>query len=117
MVYLTLNFTEKELQCPCCSACKMDKTFLFKLQKLREALGKPLRVSSGYRCKTHNEKVGGVSNSKHLLGKAADIIISTSPVRYMVLREAIKLGFSGIGVYSNFIHLDTRDERACVWVG
>ena len=43
------------------------------LQPLRDFLGKPVVVSSGYRCSELNEKVGGVSNSQHLTGEAADI--------------------------------------------
>ena len=38
-----------------------------------EVLGKPVVVSSGYRCKDLNKKVGGVENSQHLKGEAADI--------------------------------------------
>lgn len=43
------------------------------LQPLRDHLGKPVVVSSGYRCKDLNRKVGGVENSQHLKGEAADI--------------------------------------------
>lgn len=43
------------------------------LQPLRDFLGKPVVISSGYRCRELNEKVGGVSNSQHLTGEAADI--------------------------------------------
>lgn len=43
------------------------------LQPLRRAWGKPLTVSSGYRCPALNRAVGGVSNSAHLYGYAADI--------------------------------------------
>ncbi len=43
------------------------------LQPLREAWGKPIKVSSGYRCPTLNSQVGGVKNSDHLHGCAADI--------------------------------------------
>ena len=42
------------------------------LDPIREAWGKPIVVSSGYRCKELNALVGGVKNSHHLLGCAAD---------------------------------------------
>lgn len=45
------------------------------LQPLRDFLGKPVVVSSGYRCRELNEKVGGVSKSQHLTGEAADIMV------------------------------------------
>ena len=43
------------------------------LDPIREAWGEPIVVSSGYRCKELNALVGGVKNSHHLLGCAADI--------------------------------------------
>ena len=44
------------------------------LDPIREAWGEPIVVSSGYRCKQLNTLVGGVKNSHHILGCAADII-------------------------------------------
>lgn len=43
------------------------------LDPLREAYGKPIIVTSGYRCAKLNKAVGGVKNSQHLTGEAADI--------------------------------------------
>ena len=43
------------------------------LDPIREAWGEPIVVSSGYRCKELNALVGGVKNSHHMLGCAADI--------------------------------------------
>ena len=45
------------------------------LEPLREAMNEPIRISSGYRCERLNRAVGGVSNSQHLKGQAADICI------------------------------------------
>jgi uncharacterized protein YcbK (DUF882 family) len=45
------------------------------LEPLREKLGKPIHVTSGYRSEVVNAAVGGVSNSQHLLGEAADIVV------------------------------------------
>ena len=45
------------------------------LEPLRVAMGKPINVSSGFRCQELNKKVGGVYNSQHLKGQAADIDI------------------------------------------
>lgn len=47
------------------------------LDPLRERYGKPVYVTSGYRCRRLNEAVGGVDNSQHLLGQAADITAGT----------------------------------------
>ena len=45
------------------------------LDPLRELLGKPIYVSSGYRCKALNSKVGGSKTSQHMSGQAADIYL------------------------------------------
>ena len=44
------------------------------LDPLREAYGKPIRVTSGYRCPKLNTLVGGSPNSQHMRGEAADIV-------------------------------------------
>lgn len=46
------------------------------LQVFRDVLGKPIKITSGYRCEKLNRLVGGVSNSSHLKGWAADISVS-----------------------------------------
>jgi hypothetical protein len=43
------------------------------LEPLREAYGKPIRVTSGFRCKKLNDAIGGSKSSQHMLGQAADI--------------------------------------------
>lgn len=45
------------------------------LQPLRNALGCPIVITSGFRCAVLNKKVGGQSNSQHLMGQAADLVV------------------------------------------
>ena len=45
------------------------------LQPLRDAMGEPIKIGSGYRCPQLNRAVGGVGNSQHLTGQAADLCI------------------------------------------
>jgi len=45
------------------------------LQKVREHYGKPVNVSSGYRCRALNSRVGGSSSSQHMLFEAADFSV------------------------------------------
>lgn len=53
------------------------------LEPLRKAYGKPIFISSGYRCSTLNKAVGGVSNSQHMTGQAVDLrIVSNGKVLY-----------------------------------
>ena len=51
----------------------LQKLCVLVLQPLRETLGRPVYINSGYRSKRLNARVGGVPNSRHMLGKAADI--------------------------------------------
>lgn len=44
------------------------------LDNLRGEWGRPIIVTSGYRCKELNAAVGGTHNSQHLKGQAADIV-------------------------------------------
>ena len=48
------------------------------LQPLRDYVGAPVHINSGYRCKALNEAVGGVKNSQHCLGEACDIRLASS---------------------------------------
>ena len=56
------------------------------LDPLREAYGKPIRVTSGYRCEALNKAVKGVKNSQHIKGQAADI----TPLEYKYINEFIE---------------------------
>ena len=48
---LTKNFTRSEFDCPCgCSTQMVDPELAEKLQRIRDALGKPIKITSGYRC-------------------------------------------------------------------
>lgn len=45
------------------------------LQPLRNALGCPIIISSGFRCAELNKRIGGAANSQHLYGQAADLVV------------------------------------------
>lgn len=45
------------------------------LQPLRDAMQEPIKIGSGYRCPRLNQAVGGVANSQHIKGQAADLCI------------------------------------------
>jgi len=54
--------------------CLLDLIF-FVMQPLRDKLGKPIIISSGYRCYELNQKVGGVATSQHIMGQACDFTV------------------------------------------
>lgn len=85
----------------------MDEDFVHLLDKLRDACGFPLIVLSGYRTLAHNTAVGGEPNSAHMRGFAADLKALTSRDRFIITREALKLGINRIGPGTGFVHIDT----------
>tara|TARA_R100001369_G_scaffold79958_1_gene110119 strand:- start:817 stop:1167 length:351 start_codon:yes stop_codon:yes gene_type:complete len=93
------------------SGINMDATFLQMLDDARGIAGIPFTINSGYRTKEHNEKVGGVSNSSHLVGKAADIKVGSGSERYIILDSLIKAGFKRLGVGQTFLHCDNDETK------
>ena len=77
------------------------------VQPLRTALGVEMHINSGYRCPELNEAVGGVPNSMHLRGEAADVATPT-PLR--LARKAVEMGlpFDQIGIYPTFVHFSHK---------
>ena len=120
---LSNNFTVAEFACKgsgCCSTVKIDSELVEYLQAIRDHFKKPVIINSGYRCPTHNKRIGGTTNSKHTQGTAADIAINgVAPAE--VAKYAETLGIKGIGLYETakdgyFVHIDTRDNKS-FWYG
>jgi len=116
-------FTDFELACKCCHKDGIDLEFMEKVVKLREKLGFPFVVSSAYRCASHPIEKRKASPGAHTTGKAIDIGVSGLNA-YKLLTEALKAGFTGIGVQqkgdARFIHLDVIENgeghpRPWVW--
>lgn len=81
------------------------------LQALRTHLGKPMIINSAYRSPEYNSFVGGASKSFHMKGVAFDV--SLKNLDRDELKEAAALfGFTGIGDYNSFVHIDTRGYNA-----
>ena len=106
------NFSPAEIACRGTGQLKLHPDALDKLQALRDRLGKPLIVRSGYRSPEHNRNVGGAPRSKHMIGAAFDIAMSNQdPVAFEAAARAV--GFLGFGFYprSGFIHVDLGPAR------
>lgn len=114
MAYKPKYFSDMELSCNCgCGRKIVSDTLTKGLDRLREAIGGPVNISCAYRCPTHNAEVGGVRNSQHVLGTAADVLrpdhLSFGEFKWYVEQYAKA---DGIGLYpdSDFIHIDYRDD-------
>lgn len=94
------------------SGDRMNLSFVYKLDQLRDAVKIPLIITSGYRSPVHNDKIqNSVDGSAHTLGHAADIRALSSMTRFRILEAALRLGFRRIGVGSTFIHLDDAPTK------
>lgn len=83
------------------------------LQKIRNHFGKPVIINSAYRTVSKNKAVGGVTRSQHLYGTAADIhIVGITPKEVAKYAETLLPTSGGIGIYSNFTHIDVREVKS-----
>ena len=79
------------------------------LDPIREKFGKPITVTSGYRCEKLNKLVGGKPNSQHLKGQAADLVGDTNAKTKEIFEIAKQLG--------NFDQLlFERNSKGSIWV-
>lgn len=117
MSKISQHFARSEFACQCGNNCPqsqdptVDVTLIQILEELRRHFNTPITVTSGVRCKSHNASpsVKGSVFSKHLEGKAADVILKgVTPDRvYKYLFERYPDSY-GFGKYETFTHIDSR---------
>lgn len=82
------------------------------LEPARQRLGKPITVNSGFRCVTHNQKVGGVHNSQHMRGEAADVCCEDNERLAEIIEANGKydqlIRYKGAGGKIRFIHVSWK---------
>ena len=114
---LSINFSRSEFACKCgCGFDTVDFELVLGLEMLRQKFGAPITINSGCRCLEYNERINGAKNSKHTIGRAADISISgiaPSDVYNFILARS--QGRYGIGKYDTFVHFDTRSGLPARW--
>lgn len=109
---ITKNFTRKECECPHCGTLP-SISFVNRLQGLRNEYGKPMRVSSMYRCPAHNRAIKGYGKSVHMVliegagYGAADIKTGryNNTMRWELITLALKHGFNNIEVCNLHTHI------------
>lgn len=123
VIQLSANFKSSEFDCKgknCCSSGIIDEKLIEWLQKIRNHFGVSVTVNSGFRCPTHNAKVGGSSSSHHMKGMAADIVVKGKTPRE-VAQYAEKIGIQRIGLYETdkdgyFVHIGSGTTKR-FWYG
>jgi hypothetical protein len=123
-------FKEREFLCKC-GICEYSRIafvsydFVMLLERLRTLAETPFIITSGSRCRVHNERVGGSLNSDHLSDKSinrvcvgADILVQNNAVRYKMDAAFHRLDVLRIGVYKTFFHVGLGKDCVPVkWVG
>ena len=108
-------FRIEEFNCQETGENEMSEEFIHKLDELREACGFPFRITSGYRSPSHSIEARKATPGTHAQGIACDIYVSGGSQRHKIIKEAMRLGFTGIGVAKTFIHVDTRKTTPVTW--
>ena len=109
-------FQRSDFDCQETSENRMEDDFIAKLDHLRAVLGWAMIVTSGYRSLAHSAEINKPNGGGyHTKGIAADIKVSGGKQRHDIIKHAMALGFTGVGVAKTFIHLDTREDTPVVW--
>ncbi len=112
------NFTVSEFKCSHCGANEMRPEFMERLQLLRLEFGKPMRITSGYRCPKHPIEAKKTAPGPHATGLACDVGVQGADA-HQLLGLALAQGFKGIGVQQKgegrFLHLDLVTEQGRLW--
>lgn len=119
---LTKNFSKREFNSKDGKRMPSEvldniKVLAKQIQTIRDAIGAPLHINSAYRSPEHNKRIGGVKNSQHVLGKAADLSSrDISPDNlHAIIKSLIfegKIINGGLGIYNGFVHYDIRSTPA-----
>lgn len=107
-------FRRAEFACKCGRFCngfpaEPERKLVMLADQVREHFGAVATVSSGVRCAVHNANVGGVSNSRHLSGKAMDFCVAGKTaaqiLSYVNQLAGIRYAYA---IDENFVHMDVE---------
>lgn len=102
------------LTAPNVNVTHIQTDLLKRWEDAQSIFGKQVTIISGERTPEHNAEVGGATHSEHLTGNAIDLDVSkmSEAERLRLIQIASSIGFKGIGVYKDSIHLDMGGLRA-----
>ena len=114
------HFKFEEFRCRCCGGlpplarANIEALVDNVLDPARQAFGGPVTVNNGYRCEKHNTEVGGVANSQHMRGEAADITCSDNHRLAEIIEQNGRydqlIRYMGPGGKIRFIHVSWKSN-------
>ena len=114
----TKNFSAEEFKCRCgCLVNSTEIELLYALQAVRDITEESIKISSGYRCASHNKAVGGSEKSSHLRGLACDISVPSSAYAFKIMRAIIvsnrfkRIGYGKMNSGELVLHLDIDSSK------
>ena len=113
---LTEHFKSEEFWCKC--GCGLEgpngnhiiQNLVLKLELVRKAYGKSMRINSGIRCLEYNRSIGSSDTSSHIKCIAVDIGCTQMEDRHSLMMYLPK-HFARIGIHKEFIHVDKDTEK------
>ena len=119
---LTAHFQSDEFWCSCGCGKEgpnenhISQSLVLKLEIVRTAINKPMKINSGIRCLEYNRSIGSSDTSSHIKCVAADISCTQMSDRHLLMSHLPKL-FERIGIHKDFIHVDIdTDKRRGIFV-
>jgi zinc D-Ala-D-Ala carboxypeptidase len=118
---LSTHFSTKEFTCRCgmCRDQRISKELITKIEEVRALYGRPITVTSGFRCPRHQAHLRGTlpeghtakGTSTHEMGQAADITGEDLPALFAACEKV----FKAIGLAKTFYHVDLRNDKVRRW--
>ena len=103
-------FKKSEWACKCgCGLDNVNHTLVTVAERTRKYFNAPITISSGLRCPTRNAQAGGVSNSRHLTGKAMDFCVrgksAAQVLAYVQKQPEIRYAYA---INESYVHMDVN---------
>ena len=104
-------FKKDDFSCSCCGKNFINLKLVMMLNLARIIAGIPFIINSACRCEKHNFNVGGSDTSSHKKGLAVDIRCTNAVNRFIIISALMRVGFTRILIYKNFIHVDIDSSK------
>lgn len=112
MITKSNYFSVKEVSCRCGCGATIKLEMLDKLNDIRKMYGKPISLTCGARCPTHNAKIGGAKNSAHISGEAVDMVRTEELLQFIKANlEVLNIWIEDPAATPVWIHAQIRPAK------